>query len=316
MVKYVHMLSFPDKEDQYKILVLGDIQSHGVIREVEKCALRSMMKRTEPDFVVFLGDVLSGVGGHTPSAVRKMIRTILDTTVGTKIPFAVVSGNHESFTLIPFARQVEYYREYPNCLTPSRRDRECREAYYLDLAKSGKPFCRLFFLDCAGSKASRIGQVYKKTRPETLAYSRKVLFDENCPSTVVFQHVIVPDAGRLLKRHDKSSEHGVKGSGPFRGYNVSLLHPEAGWLGECISPAWDNTTQFPDWAKSKKVVAAVFAHDHVNSFEDELDGIKLIQCPGAGFKCYGDDVIRGARLITINRSGKVASKQLAFKDLK
>ena len=309
------MLSFPDKQDQYKILVLGDIQVHSRIRDVEKHALDNVMKRTRPDFVVFLGDVLSGAGGHTPPSVRKMIREVLDATVGTKIPFAVVSGNHESFTLVPFARQIEFYREYPNCLTPSRRSRDCREAYYIDLSKSDKPFCRLFFLDCAGSKASRIGQVYKKTKPGTLAYSRKVLFDENCPPTVVFQHVIVPDAGRLLQKHDKNSEYGVKGSGPFRGYNVSLLHPEAGRLGECISPARDNKTQFPDWAKSKKVVAAVFAHDHVNSFEDELDGIKIIQCPGAGFKCYGDDAIRGARLVTVERSGRIASEQIPFKDL-
>ena len=309
------MLSFPEKKDQYKILVLGDIQVHSKIRDVEEQALKGVVKRAQPDLVVFLGDVLSGAGGHTPSSVRKMIHAALDVTVGTKIPFAVVSGNHESFTLIPFARQIDFYREYSNCLTPSRRNRDCREAYYLDLSKSDKPFCRLFFLDCAGSKASRIGQVYKKTKSETLAYSRKVLFDENCPPTMVFQHVIVPDASRLLKKHDKGSTQGVKGSGPFRGYNVSLLHPEAGHLGECISPAWDNKTQFPDWAKSKKVVAAVFAHDHVNSFEDELDGIKIIQCPGAGFKCYGDDVIRGARLITISRSGKIASEQISFKDL-
>ena len=50
--------------------------------------------------------------------------------------------------------------------------------------------------------------------------------------------------------------------------------------------------------------------------EDEIDGIKIIQCPGAGFLCYGDDAVRGARLVTISRSGKVTSKQFAYKDLK
>ena len=311
------MLEFPANHDKYKILVLGDIQAHGVLKESEREALRSLVGHTQPDFVVFLGDMISGVGGYTKPGLKKMIRTILDSTVGTKIPFAMVSGNHESFSTIPYRKQIEIYREYPNCLTPSRHDRACRKAYTLDLADNKKqPLCRMLFIDCAGSKASRVGQAYKKTKADVLKYTRDVLFDPECPPTLVFQHIIVPDVRRLLKTHDKDSTLGVRGKGPFSGRRVSLAHPEAGVMGECPSPAWDDIAQFRDWAKSQKVRAAVFAHDHVNSFEDEIDGIKIIQCPGAGFLCYGDDVVRGARLLTITRSGKVSSKQFTHKDLK
>ena len=311
------MLEFPANKDKYKILVLGDIQAHGVIKAPEKKALKSLVEHARPDFVVFLGDMISGIGGYTKPGLRKIIRAILDSTVGTKIPFAIVSGNHESFTTIPYRKQIEVYREYPNCLTPSRRDRDCRKAYTLDLAgKNKQPLCRMLFIDCAGSKASRIGQVYKKTKADVLQYTRDVLFDSGCPPVLVFQHIIVPDVRRLLKTHSKDSTLGVRGDGPFRGKRVSLVRPEAGEMKECPSPAWDDTAQFPDWVKSRKVRAAVFAHDHVNSFEDELDEIKIIQCPGAGFLYYGDDAVRGARLLTISRSGQVSSIPYCYKDLK
>ena len=312
------MLKFADGQDKYKILILGDIQTHGMLTDPEKVALAELFRRTEPDFVVFLGDMISGLGGYGWRKLKKMIYAILDSTVGTKIPFAVVSGNHESFTTLPYSRQIEIYRQYPNCLTPSRRDRKCRKAYSLDLSdsKSDKPLFRLLFIDCAGSKATTIGQVYKTTKPSTLNYVKKVLSDPDCPPTVVFQHIIVPDVHRLLKTHDKDSKIGVRGSGPFRGQRVSLLHPEVGVLGECPSPSWINTLQFADWVKSKKVIAAIFAHDHVNSFEDNISGIGIIQCPCAGMQCYGDEATRGARLVTIARSGKVSSKPYYYSDFK
>ncbi|MBR5389267.1 metallophosphoesterase [Candidatus Saccharibacteria bacterium] len=311
------MLKFATNQDKYKILILGDIQAHGIIKEPEQNMLGELVKRTQPDLVVFLGDMISGVGGYGWRKLRKMIYAMLNATVGTTIPFAIVSGNHESFTTLPYSRQIEIYRQYPNCLTPSRCDRACRKAYTLDLTSDDKkPLVRLLFFDCAGSKATSIGQVYKKTKPATLKYTQKLLFDPNCPPTVIFQHIIIPDVQRLLKTYDKDSKLGVRGSGPFRGFRVALAHPETGFLGECPSPAWDNALQFTDWTKSKKVVAAVFAHDHVNSFEDELDGVKIIQCPCAGLSCYGSGNTRGARVVTITRSGKVSSIPYYYNDFK
>ncbi len=310
------MLLFPKNKKQYKILILGDVQAHGMIKDKEKTSLKRLVDYAEPDLVVFLGDMISGIGGYTRAKLTRMINAILDSTVGTTIPFAIVSGNHESFSTLTFAKQIEIYRKHHNCLTPPRHERKCRKAYTLDLSISGKkPMLRLLFIDCAGSKATSLGQVYKKTCPATLKYCRDVLSGPDCPSTVVFQHIIVPEVKYLIKTHDKDSGIGVRGSGPFRGFNVSLANSTAGILGRCPCPAWSDAQQFAGWIKSKKVVAGVFAHDHLNSFEDNFMNIKLIQCSSAGFECYGDDDIRGTRIINVSRSGKVSSEPVFYKDL-
>ncbi len=50
-------------------------------------------------------------------------------------------------------------------------------------------------------------------------------------------------------------------------------------------------------------VLAVFSgHDHINSYTTELDGIKIINTPGATFDSYGNDIVRGVRMITVKES--------------
>lgn len=47
-------------------------------------------------------------------------------------------------------------------------------------------------------------------------------------------------------------------------------------------------------------VLGVFAgHDHINDYVAEYDGIKIVNTPGVSFHAYGNEFVRGSRLITI-----------------
>ena len=43
-------------------------------------------------------------------------------------------------------------------------------------------------------------------------------------------------------------------------------------------------------------------HDHINTFETELDGIRIINTAGATFNSYGKEMTRGMRMITVRDS--------------
>ena len=75
---------------------------------------------------------------------------------------------------------------------------------------------------------------------------------------------------------------------------------EAGTLGEAPCPPDQNGGEFDAWKQGGDIVAGFFGHDHVNTFTMEVDGIKLVQSPGAGYHTYGDK--RGGRLIIIDEN--------------
>lgn len=73
-----------------------------------------------------------------------------------------------------------------------------------------------------------------------------------------------------------------------------------GEIHESPCPPLENGDEFESWKRTGDIVAAFFGHDHVNTFTMEVDGIKLVQSPGAGYHSYGDK--RGGRLIIIDEN--------------
>ena len=308
------MLKF--RKNEFKILLLGDVQVHGLPEPHEREVLTRCVKESNPDLIIFLGDMLSGVGGYKRGKLEKMLKSIIDSTAGEKIPFAVISGNHDHYSKTAFKKQLLFYHSYPNCLTPIIEERACEKAYTLDLAdKTGKPVFRFLLLDCAGTKLIKLGLDYKVTSPSVRAYTEEILNDPACPPAIVFQHITVPDVMRLFDVRSEKFPSAVRGRLKYRGKYLKLKNEKAGHLGECPCPSWNNTNQFSDWVKSKKVKAAVFAHDHKNCFVDTLDRIKIIQTPCAGLSCYGDDAVRGARVLTLTSAGKITSTPLFHQKL-
>ncbi|HBL41637.1 MAG TPA: hypothetical protein DDY98_08860, partial [Ruminococcaceae bacterium] len=46
---------------------------------------------------------------------------------------------------------------------------------------------------------------------------------------------------------------------------------------------------------------AVFSHHHVNNYDGVVDGVRVIQTPGASFRCYGNTG-RGVRVFELNEN--------------
>lgn len=267
-----------------KILVLADIQTKRPLSRAEKDGLSDLIRRASPDLVVLLGDVIFAPFVLSSARFSKIINSVTEPITTANIPLALVSGNHDLDGIIPIERQLEIYNNYPGCLTPQISYRECAGGYTLSHKElPGLPLgMTLLFLDSGRTKVSHRGIEFLPPTDEQLDYSDKVL--GLCKKAVVFQHITVPD--------------------------VSSAKIVSGIMGEKPCPSYENVRQFPAWVRSGNVSAAVFGHDHKNSFVAELDGIKLIQTPCAGLKCYGTDGLRGGRIVTILDDGTVETEEL------
>ncbi len=294
-----------------RILILADIQSSNKLTEKEQNSISKLIKIAKPDLIVLLGDMIQGLTTIFKRQAEQIIKSIMAPIVSHGVPFAITFGNHDSDSRVSLEDQVRIYRSFPGCLTPLPSKRPCQEAYSLNLP--GFPF-QLLFIDSGKTRIGAHGVHYYPPKPETLKYSKELLDNPASPETIIFQHVIVPDVCRLLKS-TKSDKEGIRGKGPFKGQKLVLKNKSAGTLGEMPCPSWSNKKEFMIWVKSGKVSAAVFAHDHVNSFSDELDGITIIQTASAGLTCYGDDSLRGGRLLTLTNDGKIKTEELRYSQL-
>ena len=90
-----------------------------------------------------------------------------------------------------------------------------------------------------------------------------------------------------------------------------------GHLFEPPSPGVYNHGHFDAMAENGDVLAVFAGHDHINSYELEHKGVMIINTPGMAFRAYGNEFVRGGRLITINEedTSKFTSEVITVNDL-
>ena len=175
---------------------------------------------------------------------------------------------------------------------------------------------RLLFLDSGATKLSFSGLQYQPASEGQLQYTQSLLSNDACPPLFAFQHVPVPEIYQLLDVVSADSKCAVKGNGPYKGKNLIMKETCHGIMGEAPCPPWKNAGQFDAWAKSGKVRAAVFGHDHKNAFDGVIDGIALLQTSCTGLHCYGKDELRGTRLLQISADGSFEHRVLFYRNMK
>ena len=309
------MLQF-DKDNQFRILIIADIQDYRILDKNKQDHIEKLILQSNPHLVVLLGDMLFGPAVLTARRAERIIDSIVAPIDRNKIPFAFVTGNHDTDARASVPDQVDIYRKSPWCMTPKVSDRDCSDAYYLDIMdERNTAIARLLFFDSGATHLSLSGIQYDPASNEQLRFTHSHLTDNSCPPSFVFQHIPIPEIYRLVETVPAKTAGAVKGHGPFKGKYLMLKDKQNGSMNEAPCPPWKNVGQFEAWSRSGKVRAAVFGHDHKNSFEGDVEGVSLIQTSCAGLSCYGLDELRGGRLLTISSDGNFISKPLFYRSI-
>lgn len=298
-----------DDDENHQIPVDASAETMNVI---EKC-----LESTQPDLVVFGGDNISGYWDEfTYDYMAKTIRKIVEPVARRNIPLAIVFGNHDSEgeEKRPFLHrenQIIVYAEYDN-FRGSMNDEDvfgCGNYNLPILSSDGSHVAwNIWCMDSNDYIRDERhlvvkGAGYGYIHDDQIAWYEKKsaeLKAENGGKIVpslLFQHIPVLQEYDLLQAADEDSDGAVETDD--KTFAVAKENAfQCGVMREAPSPPREHGEQFESWKKTGDIVAAIFGHDHVNTFIAELDGIKLIQTVGAGYHTYGRE--RGGRLIILD----------------
>ena len=136
------------QNEEYRVLILADIQERSPMPAKQLDALRGVIDRARPDLAILLGDMIFGPMTHRKSAVFSVIDAIDGVMREKRLDYLVVSGNHDMDSLTGWRTQLGRYVSGPRCLSPAIGKRACADAYSVRLlGRDGTPVCRFLFID-------------------------------------------------------------------------------------------------------------------------------------------------------------------------
>ena len=245
-----------------KILLIADVHNKPHSSKKTLRSIKNAIENSKCDLIVFLGDTVHGPA--TPNNYEFYLRQVLDLT--GDIPFATVFGNHDDECKTAKAEILSFVQKYDNCLTQ-------QGDYVIEMMGE-----TLVFVD-SGSYYDGEGSYYDTVKTEQInAIADKI----KGKKAILFQHIIIPDIMDAINCFTKKPKGAIRDGKKYYKFKDSVSY--TGRLGECPCPPDINTGELDTLAPYLK--AMCFGHDHKNSFELEMKGVKLIQCAGSGNNSY------------------------------
>ena len=295
------------KNGTFKILVLADVQDVYPIDDAMVAFINEALDYSKPDLVVFDGD----------NIVTEDVRAyeqLLYPLVSRNVPFTFVFGNHdverENFTA---EQQLAEYQKYPGCLAfdadPSTHG--CANHNLLIYSSKGNDIAfNLWMFDSGTSLHDENGEWlgYDWVRADQIEWynkTRDAITEANGGKVVpaiAFQHIIPKEAVEVLFYESDVSMGELTynfNDGSVYSY-IPKIETFDGYIFEKSCPGNGSDGQWDAMKAGGDVLALVVGHDHVNSFVADINGIDLVQTPGATYHSYYNKMLQGARIIELD----------------
>ena len=299
-----------DENGEFKILHICDCQDGYPAKEKMFTYINHMLDVYEPDIVVLGGDNTVALEEDKDAAIKELVTPFVEKGVY----FTLVFGNHDEEQGVDKETLLEMYRKHGGkyCLAYDV-DPElsgCANHNLPIYASSGdKIKFNLWMLDTGSyvcdENGERLG--YDSVRDDQVrwyAQTSRALETEQgykVPS-LVFQHMIVQEIYDVMlpKAYFKipylTETYGNR--------TYAVVNPDTssfkGHYFEAPSPGVYNYGETDTMISRGDVLGIIVGHDHVNSYEVNYSGMKLINTPGVSLNAYGNQFVRGSRLITLN----------------
>lgn len=318
-----------DENGEFTVMHLTDTQDVYPAQEAMLRYIDTMLKTYKPDLVVLGGDNCVGQSEvddpeeHIQSAIKQLVSVFVE----NKTYFTLVFGNHDhQYTGVDCDIDAEaqekvkehllsLYQLYGKgyCLAydavPSLHGVGTHNLPIL-ASDSNKIKFNLWMFDSGSYAADENGKKvgYDCVRQDQIEWyqtTSKVLdkLAGEQVNSLAFQHIVVGDVYDNLF-YESIVDLGELGR-DFNGKHYSFLPKTENFTGQLFEypcPGYYNEGQFDAMVKQGNVLGVFSGHDHVNSYETERDGVWIINTPGATLYSYGNDLVRGSRLITIKES--------------
>ena len=321
-----------DENGEFKIMHICDCQDDYPADPDMITFLDAVIKECQPDLVILGGDNTVGPPNMTREDKSNAIKELVSVFVENKTYFTLVFGNHDhqqGFTDDElFVMYQEHGKEYCLAYDPHPElTGTATHALPVFGSDSAKAELMLYMFD-SNEYVSVNGDndEYDSVHPDQIEWYKSVskaaeAVNGKVVPALAFQHIIVGEVYDALF-HETSIDMGEL-SRSFNGKTYSFLprteNIEEGFLFEFPCPGYYNHGQFDAMVERGDVMGIFSGHDHTNDFVTELDGIKIINTPGATHGGYSTDFNRGVRMITVKEDNPgtfetevVTTRQLAI----
>ncbi|MBP3324032.1 MAG: metallophosphoesterase [Clostridia bacterium] len=302
-----HTLRF-NKEGKFRILFLGD--PHGGVETHPQVfpAIETVVKATNPDLVLFPGDISGcNIGVSTEEELVTYLNELVAYLEANKIPWAHVYGNHDDNLGVALEKQQAIYESYAYCVSKSgpeyldgvgnyvlpilasNSDEPVFNVWGLDSHNDNTNFKKDYGLgdevvirlrnpigDGGGNDNARFNQIewYMNTSKSIEnTYGRKI-------PAILYQHIPLPEYSIIPR-------------------NAYVCRME-GNLHDAICSNELNFGLFASCLQRGDVKGIFCGHEHLNDFTGVYCGIRLSYCGGINYDCGCRDDIRGGRVVDID----------------
>ncbi len=269
--------------DTFRILQLTDF--HADVSEYEnertRADVRTLVARHRPHFLAVTGDIWCG--DARPETAGMWMARELEFIASLETPWAFTWGNHDYAA--DFARAQARILTTPGYAAPETTPQgECHLEVH---GAGGEPAWDLFFINSRDKWRLPEDLAWLLARSRTLAESRGRVVP-----AIVFFHI-------PLMRYQRAINEG----------RVEGIAME-----EVLCWGDEGDTGADLILSSTNVRACFCGHSHRNDCWFEEDGVTFAYGRSTGYGGYGDDVKRGAKLITLDLVGRGLRFETVFGD--
>ena len=301
-----------DSKGYFRILQLADCQDgmlprYGMIEFIKKA-----LDKYKPDLVVFTGDNTTSIS--TEFEAKLAIEAIIKPVADAGVPFTFVFGNHDAEDV---SKEYHYsiYSSFSNCYAYDA----VPEMYGMGThnlpiysADGSKVAFNLWMFDSNMYNEEKGG--YDHIHEDQLQWyvdASNVLKELNGGEPVpsmAFQHIVPNEAVDYVRTSDTEVANGYYNSDNGKWYYLDPEYVEKGAvLMEHPCPGTVDSMQMELFEQQGDVLGVFVGHDHVNDYiinttlkNAKGESIDIVNTPGCTFSSYGNEQMRGCRIIDLN----------------
>ena len=304
-----------DKEGNFRILLIADTQDDMFASPGMLHMIKTALEKYQPDLVVFTGDNTSTVS--TQIDAKYSLQSILSIVNDAKVPFTLVFGNHDAENVTK-EYHMSCWRSYEYCL-----------AYDADPEIYGVGSHNLPVMSSDGKKVAYNlwmfdsnmydeNDNYDYIHDDQLDWyvntsnALKVANGGQAVPSLAFQHIVPYEIKDYVVETAEPDPNGFTSTNEETGeqhhYALDPNYAEEGSvIRENPCPSAFHGKQMSKFVQQGDVNAVFVGHDHVNDYivhtkMNAADGesIDIVNTPGATFQSYGNEEMRGCRVIDIS----------------
>ncbi len=302
-----------DENGEFKIFNICDIQDNFPMHKTAKQFITDMINIYDPDIVILGGDNTVSSADTKAQAIEEICNIFVE----TETYFTLVFGNHDDEQGVSREELLKLYQQYGGeyCLAYDAEPSITGVATHNLTVKSSdgsKIAYNLYMFDSNSytydEDGNRLGydavhedqiEWYKNNSAEVKAAN-----NGETVHAMAFQHIVVQEAFEelFIESPFNLGPLTLNFDGKSYTYLPFVRDIKDGFVLEAPCPGYYNYGQLDAFAETGDVVAVFSGHDHPNSYTVTKKGVDIVNTPGASFESYGDNSVRGLRLITINEN--------------